>query len=519
MIQQLWSELLQRWATYAERHPAPCPPLYTGREVAINRLIEDSREVQQGDCFIARVRPYSDGHPYIPQAIARGASLIIAQHPPATPIPDDVLYVQVEDTAIVESWLAAAWHNFPAQALQLIGVTGTDGKTTITNLIYEILVAAGCRTGMISTIKAVIGDEEESTGLHVTTPQAPQIQALLRRMVDSGLTHCVLEITSMGLAEHRADTAFFDIAAISNVTHEHLDYHGSWEQYLAHKARLFALAERGVANLDDLSFTSLQQIRPNLLSYSATNHSADFTAHSISFAPSGTKFDLQLPTGERYTIATPLVGRFNIANMLCAAAVAYLLELPVTAVQEGLARVPQISGRMERIDEGQHFLVIVDFAHTPNALLKAIEAGRSMTAGRIITVFGSAGRRDVEKRRMMAEVSAEYADLTILTAEDPRNEPLDQILQTMAEGAISKGGREGENFWRIPDRGRAIYHGLSLATDSADLLLICGKGHEQSICFGSTEYAWDDRTATRATLRAFLANNPPPDLGLPTFAN
>ena len=516
MMQQLWSELLKKWATYADTHPAPPPPVYDGRDVSICRLIEDSREVEAGDCFIARVRPYSDGHPYIQQAIARGATMIIAQRSADFPVPAEVVYLQVADTAITEAWLAAAWYDFPGQALCMIGVTGTDGKTTITNLIYEILVAAGCRAGMISTIKAVIGDEEESTGLHVTTPQAPQIQALLRRMVDSGLTHCVLEVTSMGLAEHRADTAFFDIAAISNITHEHLDYHGSWEQYRADKGRLFELAERGVANREDASFDYLQQLRPKILSYSNSG-ATDFTAHDINFTPRGTTFVVQPPSGDRYLITTPLIGRFNIANMLCASAVAYLLDLPVSAIQEGLARVPQISGRMERIDEGQSFLVIVDFAHTPNALFKAIEAGRSMTTGRIITVFGSAGKRDVAKRRLMAEVSAEYADVTILTAEDPRNEPLEQILQMMADGAISKGGREGETFWRIPDRGRAIYHALSLVRDSADLILICGKGHEQSLCFGNTEYPWDDRVVTRSLLSAFLRQTPLPDFGLPTF--
>jgi UDP-N-acetylmuramoyl-L-alanyl-D-glutamate--2,6-diaminopimelate ligase len=209
-----------------------------------------------------------------------------------------------------------------------------------------------------------------------------------------------------------------------------------------------------------------------------------------------------------------------VYNMLAAAAAAHSLGVDETAVTQGIAATDLISGRMERIDEGQDFLVVVDFAHTPRALEVAIDAAKRMVAGRngrVITVFGSAGKRDVAKRHLMSEMSARDADISILTAEDPRTEDLEDILAMMAQGCERQGGIEEETFWRIPDRGRAIYHALSLAKPN-DLVLICGKGHEQSMCFGTVEHPWDDRDATRSALRVFLAGEPMVDLGLPTFS-
>ncbi len=250
----------------------------------------------------------------------------------------------------------------------------------------------------------------------------------------------------------------------------------------------------------------------------ALHNDAHVTAADLQFSAEKTKFKLKLSSQAEVDITTELVGVFNVYNMLAAATTAQLLGLTPAAIQAGFAAVTPISGRMERIDRGQDFLVIVDFAHTPNALQEAIEAARGMVTGdgRIITIFGSAGKRDVEKRRLMAEISARAADLTVLTAEDPRTESLDDILEMMSLGCRSQGAVEGENFWRVPDRGHAIYFALSLAR-AGDVVIVCGKGHEQSMCFGTTEFPWDDRDATRAALDAFLAGKPMPDLGLPTF--
>jgi UDP-N-acetylmuramoyl-L-alanyl-D-glutamate--2,6-diaminopimelate ligase len=245
------------------------------------------------------------------------------------------------------------------------------------------------------------------------------------------------------------------------------------------------------------------------------------TAANVAFHAAGTHFDLHLPSGDgersRVAVESALVGDFNVDNMLAAAAAGNALGLPPSAIRDGLASVRALSGRWEPIDAGQPFQVVVDFAHTPNALERALRAARRMARGRVIAVFGSAGKRDVAKRRLMAEAAGRLADLNVLTAEDPRTEALDDILAEMADGCRSQGGVEGETFWRVPDRGQAIYFALTLA-EPADLVLICGKGHEQSMCFGATEYPWDDRDATRAALEAFLAGRPMPDLGLPTYA-
>lgn len=542
-----FKKLLSDWAT-AVAHPQPPP--YNGPDIPLTQLTDDSRAVQPGACFVARLRlrgdgtVWSDAHRYIPQAIEKGARVIIAQRPAAElgfAIPADVLYLTVPDTAITLAWLSAAWYGFPSQQLVVIGITGTDGKSSTAQILFSILQAAGLRAGMLSTIKAVIGEQEEPLALHVTTPEAPVIQPYLRRMVDAGLTHVILETTSHALALGRVTAVAYDIAAVTNITHEHLDFHGSWENYFAAKRRLFemvgeagnwrleagnpykkAVVKTAVLNGDDASFARLSQVEvPHQLTY-GLHANAGIQATNIAYTPAGTAFSIQHSAfsvqHSAFSISSPLVGEFNVYNMLAATAVAHALHISPEAIQQGLATVPPISGRMERINRGQPFTVLVDFAHTPISLEKAIGVARKMTNGRLITVFGSAGQRDVEKRHLMAETSARHADLTILTAEDPRTESLEDILALMAEGARRGGGVEGETFWRIRDRGRAIYFALTLAAPG-DIVLICGKGHEQSMCFGAIEYPWDDRTATRAALDAFQAGQPAPDLGLPTFAN
>jgi UDP-N-acetylmuramoyl-L-alanyl-D-glutamate--2,6-diaminopimelate ligase len=525
-------QLLGAWKKAVAGTNLPGPPDYTGQDAHFDSIVEHSGAVELGTAFVARVRPTGDGHPYIADAVRRGASLIIGQKPAERNL--GVPYLHVEDSAVATAWMAAAAAGFPGRSLVAIGVTGTDGKTTTANLIHAVLQAAGIRAGLLSTIRAVIGEVEEPLALHVTTPEAPVIQHYLRRMVDAGLTHVVVEATSHGLAQHRVDAIDFDVAVVTNITHEHLDYHGSYEEYYSAKERLFhMLADEwalptgnahkqqriptAILNVDDSSYERLAAV-PGLqhLTY-ALSQPAAVTAHGLNYDAGATYFELARPGGT-LPISAHLVGEFNVYNMLAAAAAATALELPTAAIREGIESVKQLSGRMERIDEGQPFLVIVDFAHTPNSLERAIRAVRGMAApgARIITVFGSAGLRDVEKRRMMAATSISGADLTVMTAEDPRTESLEDILATMAAAGRRAGGVEKETFWRIPDRGRAIYHALTLALPD-DVVLICGKGHEQSMAFGTTEYPWDDRTATRAALRSFLAGEPAPDLGLPTF--
>jgi UDP-N-acetylmuramoyl-L-alanyl-D-glutamate--2,6-diaminopimelate ligase len=379
---------------------------------------------------------------------------------------------------------------------------------------------------MISTINAVIGDQVLDTGFHVTTPDAPDVQRYLAQMVDAGLTHVVLEVTSHGLAQYRVDACEFDVAAVTNITHEHLDYHGSFEIYRSAKARLFAGLDStkpkpqgniriAVLNQDDSSFEYLSHASTGSIISYGFQPRADIRPEGILYQNNRLVFNV-VGCEKKFPIQCSLLGDFNISNCLAAiSATVYGLGVEYTAAQVGIASLAGIPGRMEQLDLGQDFITMVDFAHTPNALKSALKTARQLTKGKVIAVFGSAGLRDRQKRRMMAETSLEMADLTILTAEDPRTEDLNDILAEMASGAVQKGGVEGKTFWRIPDRREAIRFAIALA-GHGDVIIACGKGHEQSMCFGEIEYAWDDRIAIRSALSQHMGIPGPQMPYLPT---
>ena len=492
-------------------------------DLPISGIDLDSRSVKPGHLFVAMKGGLVDGHEFIPNAIKNGATAVAGERE----IKDlTVPYIWLENSRQALTWLSAAYYDWPGRKLIVIGVTGTDGKTTTTNLIYQILLAAGIRAGMISTVNAVIGDEILDTGFHVTTPDANDVLLYLSKMIDAGLTHVVLETTSHGWAQFRVDACEFDIGVITNITHEHLDEHGSYENYRAAKARLFTSLELthpkkqgnprlGIINYDDSSYNFLRDfVKVNKLSY-GLGVGADLKAVNIQINPAGLQFTA-LHNEFRVDISTKLIGKYNVSNCLAAlAATINGLGIEPLLAAKGISALENIPGRMEHVMVGQKFFAIVDFAHTPNALKETLEAARQMTKGRVISIIGSAGLRDKEKRGLMAETSVELADLTILTAEDPRTESLDGILEEMADGASRKGGYEGRTFWRVPDRGKAIKKGLGLAHEG-DIVISCGKGHEQSMCFGKTEYAWDDRLAMRAALAELLGIDGPPMLYLPT---
>lgn len=476
----------------------------------ISGIVLDSRQVQPGYLFVALSGGNTDGHRYIPAAVERGAAAVVGNRS-ICEMPSDLPYVQVENARYALAYLSAAFYDFPARSMTIVGVTGTDGKTTTSSIIYSILRSAGLRAGIISTVNAVIGDEVIDTGFHVTTPESPDVQRYLAKMRDAGLTHVVLEATSHGLAQDRVTACEFDIGVVTNITHEHLDYHGSYEAYRAAKARLFHHLQEtvekptgnprlAVLNRDDTSFEYLSNlISGRKLTYSVGSQ-ADFTALYPEYTPSGLTFRVRFGEVNSLNIQSWLVGEYNISNILAALAVTIGgLGIQPADAAAGVEKMTPIAGRMEQIDLGQDFIAIVDFAHTPNALKRALETARQMTSGRVIAVFGSAGLRDRLKRRMMAEVSAAMSDITILTAEDPRTESLDEILEEMCSAAISRGAVEGENMFRIADRGAAIRLGVQLAR-TGDLVIALGKGHEQSMCFGEIEYPWDDRLAMRAAL-------------------
>jgi UDP-N-acetylmuramoyl-L-alanyl-D-glutamate--2,6-diaminopimelate ligase len=486
----------------------------------------DSRMIEPGHIFVALVGGNVDGHNYIDSAVAIGAVAVIGSQPLELwhhlPIP----YFQFEDSREALAYFSASFYDFPARSMVMIGVTGTDGKTTSSNLIFQILRTAGLKAGMISTVNAQIGDEVLDTGFHVTTPEAPSVQYYLWRMKEAGLTHVVLEATSHGLAQHRVTGCDFDIAVVTNVTHEHLDYHGSYQSYLAAKGNLFKSLTRSskkpffphriaVINKDDQSFDYLKSITTESQIHYSLSQISDLWVENVIHDIDGTRFDVK-GNDFQIPIHTQLVGNFNISNILAALAAAIFgLNISPEIAAKGIENMVSVPGRMEKIQMGQQFYAIVDFAHTPNALENAIKTVRKMTDGKIIALFGSAGLRDKEKRRMMAETSAQLADVTIITAEDPRTESLENILTEMQKAAESFGAEIGKNLFIIADRGEAIEQGVRLAK-AGDVVIACGKGHEQSMCFGETEYLWDDRIAMKAALSKFLHLSGPDMPYLPT---
>jgi UDP-N-acetylmuramoyl-L-alanyl-D-glutamate--2,6-diaminopimelate ligase len=495
-----------------------------GEEPRIGGITYDSRQVQPGYIFVALEGRNVDGHRYIQKAIAAGAAAVVGSR-----VVEGlkVAYARVDDTRRMLAYLSAAFYGFPGRSMSMIGVTGTDGKTTTTSLIYEILLKAGKAAGMISTVNATIGSEVIDTGFHVTTPEAPEVQQYLQRMQERGLTHVVLETTSHGLEQYRVANCEFDVAVVTNITHEHLDYHGSYEAYWQAKARLFTGLEStakkpfgnprlAVLNLDDRSYEFLDRVTTvKKVTYSCKNPGADLYAQNIQHSPKGLLFDM-LIEGKRWPVRCLLIGEHNVSNCLAAAGAAYFgLGISGEVIAQGISALKSIPGRMELINSGQDFIAVVDFAHTPNALLRALEAARQLTSGRVLTVFGSAGLRDREKRRLMAEIAVQWADVTYLTAEDPRTESLDDILAEMAGAAQSRGGVEGETFFRVPDRGAAILQAVQ-AAQPGDVVIACGKGHEQSMAFGEIEYPWDERTAMRAALAQRLGKPGPQMPYLPT---
>jgi UDP-N-acetylmuramoyl-L-alanyl-D-glutamate--2,6-diaminopimelate ligase len=482
-----------------------------GGDPDVDGIAADSRQVEPGDLFVAVPGVYVDGHQFIAQAVDEGAVAVVGERPPQD-LPGlpwgAFAYVRVPDAREAWGWLCAAWHGFPSRNLVLVGVTGTDGKTTTAKLTHSILAAAGIEAGMINTVSARIGAREIDTGLHTTTPDAPDIQALLSQMVEAGATHAVLEVTSHGLAQQRVAGCDFDVAVVTNVTQEHLDFHGTLRAYQQAKARLFEslatsyrkaeVPKAAVLNKDDDSYRYLSPLSADLQIAYSLEGEADVVARDLVAGPAGTRFTLHLPQ-DTVEVEIQLPGAYNVLNALAAASVGVALGIAPGAIARGLESAEGVPGRM---DEGQDFTAIVDFAHTPNALQEALQTARGLTGdgGRVIAVFGCAGLRDPAKRGSMGQIAGRLADLVIVTAEDPRAESLESILAATVAAAQEEGKSKGADLWAVPDRGEALLRACRIAR-SGDVVIACGKGHEQSMCFGTTEYPWDDREAMRRALR------------------
>jgi UDP-N-acetylmuramoyl-L-alanyl-D-glutamate--2,6-diaminopimelate ligase len=493
----------------------PWPVARPADDPEIAGVTSDSRRVQPGMLFVAYPGVTVDGHRFIPDALACGAAAVVGSAPPGD-VPAGAPYVQVPDARAAFGWLCAAWRDFPARRMCVIGVTGTDGKTTTTNLIAAILGAAGRRASLISTVYTRIGERVYDTGLHTTTPPADEIQAHLVTMVAAGTTHAVLEVTSEGLAQQRVAGVDFDVAVITNITRDHLYAHGTYEAYREAKAMLFRGLEHAarkpdvpkiaVLNRDDSSFGALVEatrfLHPPVgqrLTY-GLDTPADVMGFAVDLGASDLRFTCGSPYGA-IALAAPLIGRFNVYNVLAASAAALALGCDLPAVRAGVASLPAIPGRMERVEAGQPFAALVDFAHNAYALDAALAAARLLCApgGRVIVVFGATGERDTAKRPEMGRVAGRRADLVVLTSDDPRREKPEDIIAAVAVGCEAEGRRDGESYWRVPDRAEAIALGVRLARPG-DALVLAGMGHLQSMAMADGEMPWDDRVALRRAL-------------------
>ena len=477
----------------------------------VTALAYDSRKVVKGALFIAVPGVHTDGQLYIKDAAMQGAIAVLGTMPLDGVLEYTIPYIGVHDVRRALANLACAFYGYPAQHLCTIGVTGTDGKTTTSNLISTLLEHAGKQVGLMTTANFKLAGEEWENLARQSTLEALEVQQFLHRLLEAGGSHVVIEATSHGLELQRVLGCNFNVGVVTNITHEHLDFHKTIDAYRRAKARLFEMLDPAsdkeyechpiaILNRDDSSYEVLKPYcQTPILDYGMDTPAA-VRAADIAFYAHSTRFRAILPDNE-CIIETPLVGRFNVSNCLAAIAAAYSQGIALETIVRGLATVKAVAGRMERIDAGQPFTVIVDYAHTPDSLEKVLTILRPMTVGKLMVVFGSAGERDVQKRPVMGYIAAKMTDFFVITDEDPRQEDREAILSEIAAGAQAIGKRRGSDFLCVADRTQAIATVFAQAK-AGDTVLLAGKGHEQSIIIGREKLPWDDRRVAREQLRA-----------------
>lgn len=454
--------------------------------------------VRPGDVFVAIRGARADGHDFLAEAVDRGAVAVVGEGLPdgrTCPVP----YVVVPAARAALADVAAELNGHPSRDLTVIGVTGTDGKTTTSCLARHLLRAAGRPTGLLSTIGYELPDGVlRQPPTHFTTPEAPQVQQILREVRDAGAEAVVVESSSHALALGRVRNVDFDVAVWTNLTGEHLDFHGSMEGYFQDKARLVRMARHAVLNVDDPWTGRLLPDAPSRTTYSAEGNPADWRAEDVLEGPDDLRFTVHGPGGSA-TAVLPMIGRFNVANALAAMAAVHATGVGLAALLGGLATFPGVPGRMEMVERGPGDpRVIVDFAHTPPSLEKALQTVRVTTEGRLWVVLGSAGGpRDPSKRAPLGEVATRLADVAVFTEEDHRDTPLEEILREMERGAREAGR---DNFVSIGDRVEAIRHAVREAAPE-DTVVLAGKGPEETLERDTETIPWDEMAQAREALR------------------
>ncbi len=403
---------------------------------------------------------------------------------------------------------AAIWFRFPGSKIKVIGVTGTDGKTTTVNLTYHILKSTGLNVGMISTVSAEIGDQTFDTGFHVTTPSSFTIQKYLRKMVDMGAEYAVVEVTSHGLDQHRVAFIPFFIGLITNVSPEHLDYHKSFKNYVLTKAKILSKVKYRLLNSEDDCFDKLKMLGSGqLVTFGGLG--SDYFGETVSSYDNLTNYAIHYKTKQKQlktlVVQSNLIGEFNLLNILAAFAISKLLGLEDRKIINAISQFKGVEGRMNQVALGQDFKVYIDFAHTPKSLELALTTLRKTTTGKLICVFGAAGERDPSKRGLMGQVAAKLADLIILTSEDPRSEDPAKIMAQIGRGIEKEGGQINSKYWKIVDRKQAITQAVGNLASQGDTVAVLGKGHEKTMNLAGKEYPWSDQEVVEQALRDRLA--------------
>ncbi|SIT00162.1 UDP-N-acetylmuramoyl-L-alanyl-D-glutamate--2,6-diaminopimelate ligase [Alicyclobacillus vulcanalis] len=468
-------------------------------------ITTDSREVEPGSLFVAIRGHTVDGHRFVGQAVERGAVAAMVEERVAD-VPEGVPQVIVPDTRHWSALIADRLFGRPSRELRVIGVTGTNGKTTVTHIVRHLLDASGKKAGLIGTVGAKLGSN--TWPLPNTTPEAVEIHRLLRRFVDEGATHAVMEVSSHALVERRAAGVSFACAAFTNLTQDHLDFHGTMERYAAAKALLFSRLGNGIGddpsravhaviNADDPYAPVMAEASAAPILTYGIDRDADVRAREVQLSASGARFAVQSPAG-LLNIETPLIGRFNVYNTLAAVAIALVEGLAPADIEQAIRSYPSVPGRMERVDEGQPFSVFVDYAHTPDGLENVLAAVREFATQRVLVVVGCGGDRDRTKRPKMAEVAVRWSDLAIFTSDNPRSEDPLAILADMRAGVSE---RDAHKVFEEVDRRRAIELAVAEAKPG-DVIVIAGKGHEDYQIIGAERRHFDDREEARRAIRA-----------------
>ncbi|MDI2126184.1 UDP-N-acetylmuramoyl-L-alanyl-D-glutamate--2,6-diaminopimelate ligase [Yinghuangia seranimata] len=497
----------------ARVRPRPLSDLYAllglaagASEAEVTGVTHDSRAVRPGDLYAALPGSRAHGAAFAQQAADLGAVAVLtdpdgAERAGATGLP--VLVVPEPRARLGE--VAAAVYGHPADALLLVGVTGTNGKTTTAYLLDGGLRAAGHRTGLVGTVETRIGDLVESSAM--TTPEAPDLQALFAAMAEHGVTAASMEVSSHALAMGRVDGTVFDVALFTNLSQDHLDFHGSMEEYFAAKADLFTprRARLGVVDVDDAYGRRLAATAgiPVVTVSPSGREPADWHAEHVELGPDGSRFRMVGPNGAKAEAAVRLPGPYNVANAMLAILAQVAVGVPLDTAVAGVAAVPGVPGRMEHVDEGAPFTTVVDFAHTPDAVETALHALREVTANRLFVVLGCGGDRDRGKRPLMGAAAVRLADVAVLTSDNPRSEDPLAILDEMLGGARTVAAPHGELVVE-PDRAKAIAWAVDHA-EPGDVVVVAGKGHEQGQKIGAEVRPFDDRVEVRAALRRRLA--------------